>query len=82
MAIAKSKKDSRLFKLLNDGVWYFRAKHYGMQYRMFAFWDKTDKTNTLVIATHGAIKKSDKPAKSDLNKVKVIREKYFETKKN
>ena len=53
-----------------------------MQYRMFAFWDKTDKTNTLVIATHGAIKKSDKPAKSDLNKVKVIREKYFETKKN
>jgi hypothetical protein len=35
-----------------------------------------------VIATHGAIKKSDKPAKSDLNKVKVIREKYFETKKN
>lgn len=29
----------------------------GKQNRLLAFWDKTDKTETLVFATHGFIKK-------------------------
>jgi len=32
----------------------------GLQYRPLAFWDKTDKSETLVLATHGIIKKRTK----------------------
>jgi hypothetical protein len=35
----------------------------------------------LVIATHGIIKKSDKPKKSEILKAKAIKDKYFESKK-
>jgi hypothetical protein len=35
----------------------------------------------LVIATHGIIKKSDKPEKSEILKAKAIKDKYFESKK-
>jgi hypothetical protein len=33
----------------------------------------------LVIATHGIIKKSDKPEKSEILKAKAIKDKYFES---
>jgi len=81
MAKAKSKKDLKLFKPLQDGIWYFRAQYFGIHYRIFAFWDKTNKIETLVIATHGIIKKSDKPEKSEILKAKAVKYKYFETKK-
>ena len=81
MAMSKSRKDPKLFKPLSDGIWYFRAKHFGNHYRIFAFWDKTKKTNTLVIATHGIVKKGDKPEKSDILKAKAIKDKYFESKR-
>lgn len=38
----------------------FRTKYAGLQIRLLAFWDKTDSKETLVIATHGFIKKVDK----------------------
>ncbi len=81
MALAKSRKDPKLFKPLQYGIWYFRAQYIGNQYRVFAFWDKSQQTNTLVIATHGIIKKSDKPDKSEILKAKAIKDKYFEAKK-
>jgi phage-related protein len=81
MAIARSKKDPKLFKPLQNGIWYFRTLYFGNHYRIFAFWDKTERTNTLVIATHGIIKKSDKPEKSEIQKAKAIKDKYFESKK-
>ncbi|HMU04189.1 MAG TPA: type II toxin-antitoxin system RelE/ParE family toxin [Saprospiraceae bacterium] len=80
MAIARSKKDPKLFKPLQDGIWYFRTQYFGNHYRIFAFWDKSERTNTLVIATHGIIKKSDKPEKSEILKAKVIKDKYFKSK--
>lgn len=80
MALAKYKKDPKLFKPLQDGVWYFRTQYFGNHYRIFAFWDKTERTNTLVIATHGIIKKSGKPEKSEILKAKAIKDKYFESK--
>jgi len=80
MAMAKSKKDPKLFEPILDGIWYFRSQYFGNQYRIFAFWDKTNKKNTLVIATHGVVKKSDKPEKSDILKTKAIMKKYFESK--
>jgi phage-related protein len=42
-----------------------------------AFWDKTDKTNTLVVATHGIIKKTDKMPKTEIEKAKAIMKQYF-----
>lgn len=57
--IDKSKliNDPKLFKKLKDEIWEFRTKYKGIQYRLFAFWDKTGNTETLVISTHGIIKK-------------------------
>lgn len=81
MAMARSKKDPKLFKPLQDDIWYFRTQYFGNHYRIFAFWNKTERTNTLVIATHGIIKKSDKPEKSEILKAKSIKDKYFESKK-
>lgn len=49
-----------------------------MQYRLFAFWDKLDKTETLVISTHGIVKKVDKIAKAEIEKAEKIRSEYFE----
>jgi phage-related protein len=70
--------DPKLFKKLTDDIWEFRTKYSGLQYRLFAFWDKTDKTKTLVISTHGIIKKVDKVPKADIEKAKQIRADYFE----
>jgi len=40
-------------------------------YRLFAFWDKTEKDQTLVLATHGIIKKTDKTPEKEIEKPKV-----------
>lgn len=65
---ARLENDPKLFKKLTDDIWEFRTKYRGLQYRLFAFWDKTDKHETLVISTHGIIKKVDKVPKSEIEK--------------
>ena len=75
---AKFGIDTKLFKKLSGDIWEFRTKYSGLQYRLFAFWDKTDKTETLVISTHGIVKKVDKVPKTDIEKAKQIRADYFE----
>ena len=75
---ARLLNDPKLFEKLEDDIWYFRTKYSSMQYRIFAFWDKTNNKNTLVIATHGVIKKSNKVLKSEIEKAKRIRKEYFD----
>ena len=75
---AKLGLDPKLFKKLTDDIWEFRTKYAGLQYRLFAFWDRTGKTETLVISTHGMVKKTDKVPKVEIEKAKQIRTKYFE----
>ncbi|MFX0558646.1 type II toxin-antitoxin system RelE/ParE family toxin [Maribacter sp. CXY002] len=70
--------DPKLFKKLTDDIWEFRTKYAGLQYRLFAFWDRTGKTETLVISTHGMVKKTDKVPKAEIEKAKQIRTEYFE----
>jgi hypothetical protein len=65
-------------KKLIDEIWEFRTLYQGLQYRLLAFWDKTNKQNTLVIATHGFIKKQSKVPDGEIQKTKALREKYFE----
>lgn len=53
--------DKELFKKMGDSdIWEFRTLYGGMSYRLLAFWD-TDK-DTLVVATNGFVKKTQKNA--------------------
>lgn len=76
--------DSELLKKLNDNIWEFRTKFNKNYYRLLAFWDKTESDETLVLATHGFVKKTQKTPKSEIKKAEEIRKEYFEqkTKKN
>ena len=77
---AQTVQDPELFKKLKDDIWEFRTLYQGLQYRLLAFWDKTNSKNTLVISTHGFIKKQSKVPDTEINKAKQIRIKYFEDK--
>ena len=70
--------DPKLFKKLTSEIWEFRTRYKKSQYRLFAFWDKRDNENTLVVSTHGIIKKTDKIAKKEINKAEKIMEEYFD----
>jgi len=75
---AKLANDPKLFKKLTSEIWEFRTKYGGLQYRLLAFWDKTEKTETLVISTHGIIKKVDKMPKAEIEKAMKIRAEYLD----
>lgn len=68
--------DNSLFKKLeNTDIWEFRTLYNGNAYRLFAFWDTEE--DTLVIATHGMIKKSQRTPLKEIEKVEAKRKEYF-----
>ena len=74
--------DPKLFKKLDDtDIWEFRTFYNKTKYRLLAFWDKDDKINTLVIATHGFIKKTQKTPPKEIAKAEEIRKDYFNSKR-
>ena len=74
--------DPDLFKKLDDtDIWEFRTFYNKTKYRRLAFWDKGDKINTLVIATHGFIKKTQKTPPKEIAKAEEIRKDYFNSKR-
>ena len=79
---AKFVNNPELFKKLDSLIWEFRTKYKKSYYRLLSFWDRTDKAETLVVATHGIIKKTDKISKTEIEKAKEIMKIYFEQKKN
>lgn len=72
--------DPELFKKLHGEIWEFRTLYQGFQYRLLAFWDKTNSEKTLVISTHGFIKKRSKVPDKEIDRAEVNRKKYFEEK--
>ncbi len=70
--------DNEIFKKLNENIWEFRCIYQNISYRLFAFWDKADNKNTLIIATHGMIKKSQKTPTHEIVKAEQIRKKYLQ----
>lgn len=72
--------NKELFKKLedSDGIWEFRTLYQKTAYRLFAFWDTREET--LVIATHGIVKKTQKTPQKEIAKAEEIKRKYFETK--
>ena len=69
--------DPELFKKLVDEIWEFRTKYAGKEIRLLAFWDKEESTNTLVVATHGFIKKQQKTPKNEIERADLIRKDYL-----
>ncbi len=72
--------DPELFKKIDDEIWEFRTLYKRTYYRLLSFWDKTENKETLVIATHGIIKKTDKVPKGEIEKGRAIMRLYFEQK--
>ena len=71
--------DPELFKKLTGEIWEFKTKFLTKQIRFLAFWDKSGKEDTLVIATNGFIKKTKRTPKSEIEKAENLRKKYFKT---
>ncbi len=66
--LAEQTNDPKLFKKLQNDIWEFRTKYAGLQIRLLAFWDKTDNKETLILATHGSIKKVDKVPANEIDR--------------
>jgi phage-related protein len=80
--VAEQTNDPELFKKLNDSIWEFWTKYLGRQIRILAFWDKTQRTETFVLATNGFIKKTSKIPQNEIKRAERIRNKYFSDKQN
>jgi phage-related protein len=78
--LAEQTNDPKLLKKLQQDIWEFRTKYAGLQIRLLAFWDKTDAKETLVIATHGFVKKVDKVPKNEIERAVSLKNKYFTNK--
>lgn len=74
--------DNELFKKLNEYIWEFRTLYSGKAYRLFSFWDRKGGKETLVVATHGILKKTQKTPHKEIKKAEEIRKQYLEEKQN
>lgn len=78
--ISGGEKNPELFKKLESSeIWESRTLFGGIAYRLFAFWDKDG--DSLVVATHGILKKSQKTPTREIRKAEMIRKEYFKLKK-
>jgi len=67
-----------LFKKVSYEIWEFRTLYADQSIRMLSFWDKANKLVTLVIVTHGFVKKTFKLPISELNHAMNLRLKYVQ----
>jgi phage-related protein len=72
--------DNELFKKLNEFIWEFRTSYNNNAYRLFSFWDKVDNKDSLVVATHGIVKKTMKTPTKEILKAEEIRRQYLSSK--
>jgi phage-related protein len=72
--------DNDIFKKLNDFIWEFRTLYNNKAYRLFAFWEKIEGKETLVVATHGILKKTQKTPPKEIRKAEEIRKQYLDHK--
>ena len=78
--LAEQTNDPKLFKKLQNDIWELRTKFGGLQIRLLAVWDKSNNKETLVIATHGFIKKVDKVPANEIERAERLRDNYFNNK--
>ena len=80
MRKAQHVNDNELFKKLNEFIWEFRTLYNSKAYRLFSFWDIEEGKSTLVVATHGILKKTQKTPPKEIKKAEEIRKLYLENK--
>ncbi|MDE6271020.1 MAG: type II toxin-antitoxin system RelE/ParE family toxin [Muribaculaceae bacterium] len=77
--VSNGEMDNELFKKLGDTeIWEFRTLFNNIKYRLLAFWDTEQ--NSIVVATNGFIKKSQKTPQKEIERAKALRAEYFEDK--
>jgi len=70
--------DTRIFKKLSDsGIWELKAEYESNEYRLLSFWDKTQ--SSLVVATHGFDKKTQKTPRNEITHAEKIRDEYYKS---
>jgi phage-related protein len=75
--LSEQTNNSKFFKKLNKNIWEFKVRFANKQIRLLAFWDKRGKNDTLVIATNGFVKKTQKTPKKEIAKAEQIMNQYF-----
>ena len=81
--ISMRKTKSRIFgdwfkKMIDtNDLFEFRVENNGKYYRLFSFWDSRDGKQTLIVCTHGILKKTNKTPKSEIEKAENIKDMYF-----
>ncbi len=73
---AQYEMNNDLFKKLTNDIWEFRTRYRGIAYRLLAFWDK--ETRSLVVATHGFIKKKQKTPSKEIKRAQELMKRYYE----
>ena len=63
-----------------DGLFEFRTLYNRQYIRLFAFWDTRDNKKTLIICTHGLVKKTDKTPTADIEQAERLKKEYFAVK--
>ena len=74
---ASYSQDPSLLNKVSGEIWEFRTRFSKIQYRMLAFWDKREIKNTLIICSHGFIKKTNKIRNKEIIRAKKVRREYF-----
>ena len=74
---ASYSQDPSLLKKVSGEIWEFRTRFSKIQYRMLAFWDKREIKNTLIICSHGFIKKTNKIREKEIIRAEKVRREYF-----
>jgi len=69
---------SILKKLEGTVIWEFRTEYGGNAYRLLSFWD--EKKRSLVVATHGFMKKTQKTPHKEISKAEAIMMEYYRKK--
>jgi phage-related protein len=69
--------DPNLFKKLTDDIWEFRTVYQGLHNRLLAFWDNRALVKTVVVVTHGFIKKRSKVPNNEIQKARLSRNAYL-----
>lgn len=77
--VSNGEMDNELFKKLRDtDFWEFRTLFNGTKYRLLAFWDTEQ--NSMVVATHGFKKESQKTPQKEIERAKALRAEYYDNK--
>ena len=77
---SRAVNDPELFKKLTSTIWEFRTLFSGKHYRLFAFWHRKNGIDTIIICTHGIIKKTGKTPLNEIEKAEKIRQEYLKNK--